>query len=50
MRDTLKAHKYLDTSHINICHVLSMLGLAPAVSCLQYFNFKNNAIMVILIR
>ena len=40
MRDTLKAHKYLDTSHINICHVLSMLGLAPAVR-------KKNVIMVI---
>ena len=24
MRDTLKAHKYLDTSHINIRHVLSI--------------------------
>ena len=47
MRDTLKAHKYLDTSHINICHVLSMLGLAPAVSCLQYFNCQKNVIMVI---
>ena len=36
MRDTLKVQKYLDTFHINIRHVLSILVLAPAG--LQYFN------------